>query len=152
MVSALFATNILIDYLPRLPAARAERARYSERLTSSITWIEILVGAPQEGVLSTRAFLQHFDLVDLDEDVAEIAAELRRRHQLTLPDAIIWRWPRRTVSCLSRATEQKGHSGGQFGHSHSILTRPPCRRPPRRYHSPATKGETSHVAAKQPLS
>lgn len=90
MVSALFDTNILIDYLRRKPAARTELTRYNERYISRITWIEVLVGASHEGVRSTRGFLQRFEMVDLDEDVAEVAAELRRRHRLRLPDAIIW--------------------------------------------------------------
>ena len=89
-MKALFDTNILIDYLRQHPAARVELSRYADRAISRITWIEVMVGAQQEVAPATRAFLQQFAVVDLDERVAEAAVSLRRRHRLKLPDAIIW--------------------------------------------------------------
>jgi predicted nucleic acid-binding protein len=38
----------------------------------------------------TRAFLSGFEIMGLDEAVAETAVELRRVHRIKLPDAIIW--------------------------------------------------------------
>ena len=46
MVKALFDTNILIDYLRGIPAAREELDRYETRAISVITWMEVLTGAP----------------------------------------------------------------------------------------------------------
>ncbi|MCB1749347.1 MAG: PIN domain-containing protein, partial [Gammaproteobacteria bacterium] len=37
-----------------------------------------------------RRFLGRFTQIVVDQDVAEIAVELRRRHRLRLPDAIVW--------------------------------------------------------------
>ena len=44
MVSALFDTNILIDYLNGVEAARTELGRYSDKAISLITWMEVMVG------------------------------------------------------------------------------------------------------------
>lgn len=37
MVKALFDTNVLIDYLNAVPAARAELRRYTEKAVSIVT-------------------------------------------------------------------------------------------------------------------
>lgn len=47
-VKALFDTNILIDYLKGIDAARDEVARYRERLVSIVTWVELLAGSRSE--------------------------------------------------------------------------------------------------------
>ncbi len=39
MVKALFDTNILIDYLNGISAAKKELARYEYRAISTITWM-----------------------------------------------------------------------------------------------------------------
>ncbi|HEX3945849.1 MAG TPA: type II toxin-antitoxin system VapC family toxin [Rhizomicrobium sp.] len=91
MVRALFDTNILIDYLNSVPAARAELARYRNNAISIVTWIELLVGAKPGVEAATRNFLdERFDVIDLDEQVAKRAIELRKLHRVKLPDAIIW--------------------------------------------------------------
>lgn len=38
----------------------------------------------------TKDVLAGFETMDIDLDVAERAAELRRQHRIKLPDAIIW--------------------------------------------------------------
>jgi predicted nucleic acid-binding protein len=88
MVAALVDTNILIDYLHEHPGASAELKRYQDLAISSVTWIEIMVGATpaMEGV--TRDFLNRFALVQLDDAVSERAVNLRRKHKLKVPDAI----------------------------------------------------------------
>jgi predicted nucleic acid-binding protein len=90
MVKALFDTNILIDYLNAVPQAREELQRYEQRSISIVTWMEVLIGAPAEVAEATRAFLEGFQVVALDNDVAERAVHLRRLHRIKLPDAIIW--------------------------------------------------------------
>jgi predicted nucleic acid-binding protein len=90
MVKALFDTNILIDYLNGVDEAREELNRYSGSGISVITWMEVLVGAKPEVAEATRDFLQSFELVPLDEAVAERAVILRQEHRMRLPDAIIW--------------------------------------------------------------
>jgi predicted nucleic acid-binding protein len=90
VVKALFDTNILIDFLRGVPAARDELNRYPDKAISSVTWMEVIAGAPELTEQGTRGFLDGFALVDLDEAVAERAVTLRRQHRLKLPDAIVW--------------------------------------------------------------
>lgn len=89
-LKGLFDTNILVDYLQGIPAARDELNRYTGRLISVITWMEILVGcrdANEEA--ATRQFLKAFRTVELSAAIAERAVTLRRQTRLKLPDAII---------------------------------------------------------------
>jgi predicted nucleic acid-binding protein len=90
MVKALFDTNILIDYLNGIAEARKELDRYSASSISVITWMEVLVGAKPDVTDATRAFLQSFELIPIDQAVAERAVSLRQTHRIRLPDAIIW--------------------------------------------------------------
>jgi len=89
-MTAIFDTNIVIDALNGNAAAQLEYDRYDHVLISRITWIEVLVGAPEDDTL-TRAFLQErFVTAPLDRRVAEIAVELRRKEKAKLPDCIVW--------------------------------------------------------------
>ncbi|MFI4975850.1 MAG: type II toxin-antitoxin system VapC family toxin [Caulobacterales bacterium] len=90
MVKALFDTNILIDYLNGAAAARAEFARYAEPAISVISWMEVMVGADEAAAPATRRFLARFEVIGLDQGVAEAAVALRRTHRIKLPDAIVW--------------------------------------------------------------
>ncbi len=90
MVKALFDTNILIDFLGGAPEAGDEVALYDDAAISIVTWMEVMVGAPDPTTDATRGFLNSFELIGLDRDVADLAVQLRRRHGVKLPDAIIW--------------------------------------------------------------
>jgi predicted nucleic acid-binding protein len=89
-VNAVFDTNIVIDALNGVSDADTEYSRYARVLISRVTWMEVLVGAPDDDT-QTRDFLQtRFEIVPLDLAVAERAVELRRSRHIRLPDAIIW--------------------------------------------------------------
>ena len=90
MVKALFDTNILIDYLNAVPAARTELQRYTEKAVSIITWMEVMVGVNPDLEAATRSFLSGFDIVAVDQVIAERAVSLGRNHRIKLPDAVIW--------------------------------------------------------------
>jgi predicted nucleic acid-binding protein len=90
MVKALFDTNILVDYLNAVPEARTELQRYTKKAVSIITWMEVMVGADHDLEAATRSFLSGFNVVAVDELVAERAVNLRRSHRIKLPDAVIW--------------------------------------------------------------
>jgi predicted nucleic acid-binding protein len=90
MVNGLLDTNILIDYLNAVPEARTEIERYDKPAISVITWMEVMVGAPTELQGATHQFLDDFDLVELDDQIAERAVALRRSYRIKLPDAVIW--------------------------------------------------------------
>jgi predicted nucleic acid-binding protein len=89
-MKAVIDTNILVDYLSGHPPARTELSRYRQPIVSLITWMEVLVGAretDEERIL--RDFLNRFEILPVDEPVAEEAVLLRRTHRIRLPDAII---------------------------------------------------------------
>lgn len=88
-MKAVFDTNILIDYLNGYSEARAELERYSERLISVITWIEVMVGARSEGGVLEERFLNRFRVVDV-QGVAALSVARRREQRLKLPDAVLY--------------------------------------------------------------
>jgi predicted nucleic acid-binding protein len=90
MVKALFDTNILIDYLGGIGAAKKELARYEYRAISTITWMEVLVGATADDEVAIRTWLGSFDVIALDNAIANRAVEIRKQRRIRLPDAIVW--------------------------------------------------------------
>ncbi|MBN1959954.1 MAG: type II toxin-antitoxin system VapC family toxin [Deltaproteobacteria bacterium] len=99
-LKAILDTNILIDFLNGVNAAKDEITRYDYPCISLITWMEILVGAqnPEEQIL-LQDFLQSFNIIAIDMAVAEQAITLRRNFKIRLPDAIIWATAK-THNCL----------------------------------------------------
>jgi predicted nucleic acid-binding protein len=90
MVSALFDTSILIDYLNAHPAAKAELATYDDGAISIITWMEVMMGADDSSLGRVRRFLASFPVIHIDDAIAERSVVLRQTSRLKLPDAIIW--------------------------------------------------------------
>ena len=88
-MKAVFDTNILIDYLNGIPAAKKELDRYDSCVISIITWMEVMSGGVPEHADITRAFLNRFVALAIDEPIAERAVVLRRERRLKLPDAMI---------------------------------------------------------------
>ena len=90
-MKALFDTNILIDYLNGVEAARTEIERPAERLVSVVTWMEVLAGAHDEAEEDViELFLRDFRVVEVTRRVARGAVEIRRARRIRLPDAIVW--------------------------------------------------------------
>jgi predicted nucleic acid-binding protein len=90
MVTAVFDTCILVDYLRGIEAARAVIDACEERPAISIvTRIELLVGAPESAERATHALLTRFILLPLDDTTANRTILIRRDRRLKLPDAII---------------------------------------------------------------
>lgn len=89
-MKAVFDTNILIDYLNGIEKAVDVLSDYKQPMIGRITWLEVLAGADdaesEEGV---RSFLRTFDVIELDNEIAELAVLSRRERRLRLPDAII---------------------------------------------------------------
>lgn len=88
-MKALFDSNILIDYLNGIPAAKKEFQLYELRAISVITWMEVMVGGAFNDDKITRGFLASFEIIAVTEAVAERAVKLRREKRMKLPDAII---------------------------------------------------------------
>lgn len=89
-MNAVFDTNIVIDALNGVEQADEEYNRYEHVLISLVTWMEVMVGAEGDDA-ELRDFLEtHFEIMPLDSVTAENAVQLRREHNIRLPDAIIW--------------------------------------------------------------
>ena len=86
----LFDTNVLIDYLLNVEEARAELSLYRQAAISVISWMEVMAGARPDNEQATRRFLNRFDRIGLDAQIAERAVAVRRERRIKLPDAIIW--------------------------------------------------------------
>ncbi len=89
-MKALLDTNILIDYLNGIKAAREEIGQYQAPMISPITWIEVMVGVQDEEAAVVRSFLSRFSQIPVSAEVAEKAVAIRQKHRIRLPDAIIW--------------------------------------------------------------
>jgi len=88
-----FDSNILIDILRGHPPGRAELVRAVERgrvWVSRMVWIEIMSKGEGEGLRRAEILLSGFGIDEVDEEIAERSAALRReRPRLKLPDAVI---------------------------------------------------------------
>lgn len=89
-MKVLFDTNILIDYLLGFKEAKEELALYKEHYISVITKMEILIGTSELNEEVTREFLTQFNVIDLNQEIAETAIRIRKETRIKLPDAIIW--------------------------------------------------------------
>ena len=116
---ALIDTNILIDYLAGIEAARDELSRHHDPAISAITWMEAMVGAEDDRETARlRWFLSGFTRVPIDDDVSELAVAIRRKHRIRLPDAIIWHRRR------SGHAQHEGLSGRRPGCSRTVFDSP----------------------------
>lgn len=89
-----FDANIVIDALAGYPPARSEIQRAAGRGSrpwiSRMAWIEVLSKGNDAIVRDAVAFLAHFGLDEIDDEISLRAAALRReRPRLKSPDAII---------------------------------------------------------------
>lgn len=88
-----FDSNIIIDLLKGTPEARAELKRAVQRETvwiSRVVWVEVMSKGEGEGLRRAEALLSRFGVDELDGEVGERAALLRReRPRLKAMDAII---------------------------------------------------------------
>ena len=96
----LFDTNILIDHLNGALQARELIKAHPDKAICSVTWIEVMAGgAPaMDGLM--RDFLADFQIIALDDAVAEEATRLRRTRRVKLADAIVWAFARVTSRVL----------------------------------------------------
>ncbi|MCM3609582.1 type II toxin-antitoxin system VapC family toxin [Cupriavidus pauculus] len=78
------------DYLNGISAAKKELARYEYRAISTITWMEVLVGTSDQDEAAIRAWLGSFDVIAVDDAVANQAVTIRKTRRVRLPDAIVW--------------------------------------------------------------
>jgi len=91
LTAASFDSNILIDALAGIDAARDEIRSTPDRWISRITWIEVMVGAKPATSAVVERFLNGFAVDEVTEAIARRAATIRRMNtRIKLPDAVIW--------------------------------------------------------------
>ncbi|MCF3649572.1 type II toxin-antitoxin system VapC family toxin [Synoicihabitans lomoniglobus] len=89
-MKAVIDSDVLIDYLQGVTAAREELIRYGRPCYSIISYMELLVGAQTTAERqAAEALLASLERVELSERVARRAVELRQNLRLKLPDAIV---------------------------------------------------------------
>ena len=85
----LLDSVILIDHLNGVEKATTYLRQVREKgHVSAITRAEVLAGIDNAKAGPVRTLLDAFPLVVIDGPIADLAAELRRRYRLRLPDAI----------------------------------------------------------------
>lgn len=95
MSSFSFDSNIVIDALRGFEQALIELERAKERgdrvWLSRMVWIEVMSKGTSDTLRRTENFLAGFSIDEIDQEIAERTASLRReRSGLRTPDAIIW--------------------------------------------------------------
>ena len=85
----LLDTNILIDVLCGEAPALAWLEQQQQPRISVISWIEVLVGCREGESGRVQAWLDTFPRLPLDDAIALESVQLRQRHGLKIPDAII---------------------------------------------------------------
>ena len=89
-MKAIIDSDVLIDYLQGIVAARVELGRYRQPHYSVISLMELLCGAQTEAERqAAESLLATMERVELTEAVARRAVETRKQHGLKLPDAIV---------------------------------------------------------------
>jgi predicted nucleic acid-binding protein len=91
VVTVLFDTSILVDYLVGEPRAGAVFREHAHRAVSVITWVELMAASPDGKHEATRAFLRTFERLSINESIADEALRLiRERPGLTFHRALTW--------------------------------------------------------------
>jgi predicted nucleic acid-binding protein len=85
----LLDTNILIDVLRGQDPALRWLERQPRVAISVITWIEVLAGCRDGEAERIDSWLESFPRLALDQAIARETVQLRQRHGLKVPDAII---------------------------------------------------------------
>ena len=90
MIDAQFDSDILIDALNGVEAARNEIRRAGRKSVSRVSWTEVMSAADPQSVKAVEAFLGCFQVEEIGDAVARRAAALRaERKGLTLADAFV---------------------------------------------------------------
>jgi len=83
----LIDTVILIDHLNGIKKATQWLKKNKDSFISPITRAEVLTGAEEEEKHSIKVLLDSFKTLEINNEVADLSAELRKKHKLKLPDA-----------------------------------------------------------------
>lgn len=89
MLERLLDSVILIDHFNDIPKATGFILSLDPVKTaiSVISRAEILVGFGEDNIQKAKLLLDQFNLLTIEKDIADEAAELRRKYRWKLPDA-----------------------------------------------------------------
>lgn len=90
-MTAVFDTNILIDFLNGSIKAANEIKLHKQRMISIISYIELLSGAYEsleEQII--REFLHEFRIINMNPTIADQAVTIRKEFNMKIPNAIIY--------------------------------------------------------------
>lgn len=91
MKSAVFDTNIVIDYAGGIKPAQNIIRTYPHRCISMITWIEFLSSIPLQRLNQAELFLkENFEILPIDIKISQKAISLRKNFRLNIPASIIY--------------------------------------------------------------
>jgi len=89
MIERLLDSVIIIDHLNGIDAANRFLLDINPEKASIsvITWAEILVGVQAAKQDLVRSFLNQYTVYGIDQTIADLAAQMRRKYHWKLPDA-----------------------------------------------------------------
>lgn len=89
MIERLIDSVILIDHLNGIEKATEFVSRLNPKKTaiSVITRAEILVGVTRKDEAIVKSLLDQYEILNIDKNVADQSARLRRKFRWRLPDA-----------------------------------------------------------------
>ncbi len=121
LMRLLLDTNVLIDVLKGETTARDWLEEQQQPAVSVITWIEVLVGCRTAESQTVEAWLDSFERLPLDRDVARESVQARQRHGLKVPDAIILATARcHGLTLATRNSQDFPFSLGDVLHPYSL--------------------------------
>jgi predicted nucleic acid-binding protein len=90
-MKAVFDTNILIDFLNGSKKAANEIKLHKHKMISIVTYIELLswISEGQDEQL-IKEFIREFRIINMNINIADNAASIRRDFNMKLPDAVIY--------------------------------------------------------------
>ena len=89
MSDPFFDTNIIIDWLFDHQQAIDELSRYSRHRISRMAWAEVLAGEPPHSRLHVQTLLTSFEVVEVDQRIAQAAVDINFRTRMKMMDALI---------------------------------------------------------------
>lgn len=84
----LIDTVILIDHLNGIKKATQWLNKNKDSFISLITRAEVLTGAEDKEKHSIKVLLDSFETLEINNEIADLSAELSKKNKLKLPDAI----------------------------------------------------------------
>lgn len=91
MKSALFDTNIVIDYASGIKPAQNIIRACPNRCISTMTWVEFLTGIPLPRIKNAEIFLkENFEILPVSIEAAREALNIRKNFRIKLPSALIY--------------------------------------------------------------